>query len=117
MNIISQLNQLKYLDISSPNLDITADSNDFLNDTGFENIQNLNNLKWLNISGYSKINDTTIKNISDNCTKLIYLNIESCKLLTDQSLQYISSLKIINLDISNCPLFTHNGIFSLCNER
>jgi F-box and leucine-rich repeat protein 14 len=52
--------------------------------------------------------------ISDNLTDLIYLDLSSCREITDRGLEYLQQLeKLAYIDFSNCDNITDKGILSL----
>lgn len=77
---------------------------------------NLSGLTELNISK-SFLNDTGAKCLAENCRHLKYLNLASCKCLTDSALKYISSCcELQHLNVKSC-VFTDEGMIYLPSLR
>lgn len=109
---IAELTNLRYLNISQKD---KADK-ELVTDFGGMALSKLKYLKWLNIS-MTLITDETIIALQGSCPQMEHLDLFGCVRLTDAALQALMLWKLRELDISNNPRFTLQGIKSLCVPR
>lgn len=70
-------------------------------------IQQLQSLKALQIVDSDKVNDETIKTISQNCPNLQSLWLNDCKNVTDDSSVSLKSMRLNDLNLANTSVIIH----------
>ena len=80
-------------------------------------LDNVPNLRHLDVHGLKFLDDRCVHLISTNCKKLHTLNLSNCLRISDIALSelatYASSLRV--LDVANCSQITDFGIINLVN--
>ena len=87
-----------------------------LTDTGFASLQNLEDLRSLDLTGCA-ITDEGLAYLATHLTKLQVLNLSDCKKLTDKGFALLQNLKELqSLDLTGCAI-SNKGLEALQNIK
>ena len=113
MDVVAQLDQLRFLDLAKHSIEDRY----MINDTGTRKLSTLKHLAWINLSN-TAISDDTLLVLQTNCPDLEHVNISSCIYVKDLGIGHLMKLKLTALDFSRCVLITEGAVHALAtNEK